>query len=83
MNKITVKIDGMACGMCEAHICDTIRRAFPNAKKVSASRKSGEATFLYDGAVDGEALKRAINDIGYTLVSVMTESDQKHGFFRS
>ena len=46
MNKITVKIDGMMCGMCEAHICDTIRRAFPDAKKVSASRKSGEATFF-------------------------------------
>ena len=62
MNKMTVKIDGMTCGMCEAHICDTIRRAFPDAKKVSASRKSGEATFLSDGAVDEEALKKAITD---------------------
>ena len=50
MKKITVKIDGMMCGMCEAHICDTIRRAFPDAKKVKASRAQKEATFLIDGS---------------------------------
>ena len=81
MNKITVKIDGMMCGMCEAHICDTIRRAFPDVKKVSASRKSGEATFLSDGAVDEEALKKAITDTGYTFVSVSSEEYKKHGLF--
>ena len=81
MNKITVKIDGMMCGMCEAHICDTIRRAFPGAKKVSASRKSGEATFLSDGAVDEEALKKAIADTGYTFVSLSSEEYKKRGLF--
>ena len=81
MKKITVKIDGMMCGMCEAHICDTIRRAFPDVKKVSASRKSGEATFLSDGAVDEEALKKAITDTGYTFVSVSSEEYKKRGLF--
>ena len=81
MNKIMVKIDGMMCGMCEAHICDTIRRAFPDAKKVSASRKSGEATFLSDGAVDEEALKKAIADTGYTFVSLSSEEYKKRGLF--
>lgn len=81
MNKITVKIDGMMCGMCEAHICDTIRRAFPGAKKVSASRKSGEATFLSDGVPDGESLKKAITDTGYTFVSVSSEEYKKRGLF--
>ena len=77
MNKITVKVDGMACGMCEAHICDTIRRALPGAKKVSASRKRGEATFLCDGAVDAEALKDAISETGYVFVSVTEEPFEK------
>ncbi|MBR6051218.1 MAG: heavy-metal-associated domain-containing protein [Clostridia bacterium] len=81
MKEITVKIDGMMCGMCEAHICDTIRRAFPDAKKVSASRKSGEATFLYDGVPDEEALKKAITDTGYTFVSVSSEEYKKRGLF--
>ena len=81
MKKITVKIDGMMCGMCEAHSCDTIRRAIPDAKKVSASRKSGEATFLSDGALDEAVLKKAIADTGYTFVSVSTEEYKKRGLF--
>lgn len=28
MFKITVGIEGMACGMCEAHINDAVRKAF-------------------------------------------------------
>ena len=27
MIKTTLKIEGMMCSMCEAHICDTIRKA--------------------------------------------------------
>ena len=81
MKKITVKIDEMMCGMCEAHICDTIRRAFPAAKKVSASRKSGEATFLSDDAVDEETIKKVIAETGYTFVSVSSEEYKKRGLF--
>jgi len=81
MKKITVIIDGMMCGMCEAHICDTIRKAIPDAKKVSASRKSGEATFLSESSIDGEALKNAIADTGYTFVSVSSEEYKKRGLF--
>ncbi len=81
MNKITVKIDGMMCGMCEAHICDTIRRAFPDGKKVSASRKKGEATFLLDAEIDEKAIEKAIADTGYTFVSVSSEEYRKCGLF--
>lgn len=28
MEKITVKIDGMMCGMCESHMNDTFRQNF-------------------------------------------------------
>ena len=81
MNKITVKIDGMMCGMCEAHICDMLRNTFPEAKKVSASRKNGEATFLYEKTVDENLLKKAVNDTGYTFVSVSAEEYKKRGLF--
>ena len=44
MIKTTLKIDGMMCGMCEAHIKDTIRKAVPDADKVTAdSGLTGEA----------------------------------------
>ena len=29
MVKTTLKIDGMMCGMCESHVNDAIRNAFP------------------------------------------------------
>ena len=81
MNKVTLKIDGMMCGMCEAHICDTIRRVFPDAKKVRASRKNGEATFLSRGGINTETLKSAVEETGYTLVSVCAEPYKKRGLF--
>ena len=81
MNKVTVKIEGMMCGMCEAHICDTIRKAFPEAKKVKASKALKEATFLFEGTVDMEKLKKAITDTGYTFISAGSEPYKKRGLF--
>ena len=81
MIKTTVKIDGMMCGMCEAHICDTIRKAFPDVKKVSASRKAGEATFLTENDVDAQTLEAAIEKTGYQFISCSSELYKKHGLF--
>ena len=36
MNKYVLGIDGMSCGMCEAHVQDVIRRNI-DVKKVKAS----------------------------------------------
>ena len=41
MVKITVGIDSMACGMCEAHINEAVRNAFP-VKKVTSSHTKKE-----------------------------------------
>ena len=81
MNRIELKIDGMACPMCEAHIKDTIRKAVPNAKKVNASYKKGEADFLTEDAVDTEALRAAINQTGYTCLTAETKPYVKKGLF--
>jgi len=77
MNKVTLKIDGMMCGMCEAHINDVIRKNMPDAKKVSSSFKKGESTFLYEGTVDEEKLKEAIRETGYELKEISSEPYQK------
>ena len=45
MIQITMKIDGMQCGMCESHINDSIRRVFP-VKKVTSSHTKGETVIL-------------------------------------
>ncbi|MBR6029502.1 MAG: cation transporter [Clostridia bacterium] len=81
MMKTVLKIEGMMCGMCEAHICDAIRRAVPSAKKVTASRGKGEASFLTEEAVDAEALKAAIGATGYSCLSVESAPYRKRGLF--
>ena len=81
MIKTILKIDGMACGMCEAHICDALRKAVPSAKKVEASRSKKEATFLTEEAVDPAVLKAAIDATGYTFVSAGSCPYEKKALF--
>ena len=81
MYRTTVKIEGMMCPMCEAHICDAIRNAVPAAKKVSASRSKKEASFLTAEAVDAARLKAAIDATGYTCLGVESAPYKKRGWF--
>lgn len=81
MIKTTMKIDGMMCGMCEAHICDAIRKAVPEAKKVAASRRRKEASFLTEKAVDNDILKAAIDATGYACLGIESAPYEKKGLF--
>ncbi len=81
MFKTTLKIEGMMCGMCEAHICDAIRKTIPSARKVSASQKKKEASFLSEKPVDEKRLKAAIDATGYTCLAVESGIYEKKGFF--
>ena len=44
MIRTVIGVDGMMCPMCESHIADELRKAFPDAKKVSANRKNARLT---------------------------------------
>lgn len=81
MNKVVLRIDGMSCGMCEAHICDTIRKVVPSAKKVAASRGKKEASFLTEEEISADLLQTAINETGYTCLSVESAPYEKKGLF--
>ncbi len=80
MIQTTVGIDGMQCGMCEAHVNDMIRAAFP-VKKVSTSHKKGQAVILSEEEIPEEALKEAVKKIGYEVTSVSSAPYQKKGLF--
>ena len=80
MVKTTIKIDGMMCGMCEAHVCDIIRRNF-NIKKVSASHVKNQAVVISNEAIDEEFIKKVIGDTGYKVLDVDSEPYEKKGFF--
>ena len=71
----------MMCPMCEAHICNTIRKAIPSAKKVSASRTKGEASFLSEASIDEGLLIDAIATTGYSCLDVESAPNEKKGLF--
>ena len=81
MIKTTVKIDGMMCGMCEAHMCDAIRNNIPGATKVTASHKDGTASFVTDAAPEETTVKEIVEDTGYTYISSSSEEYVKKGLF--
>ena len=80
MVKTTLKIDGMMCGMCEAHVNDAIRKAFP-VKKVTSSAKNGETVVISEEPLDISMLDKEIKGIGYTLLSHESEPYEKKGLF--
>ena len=80
MIQITVKIEGMACGMCESHINDAVRRVFP-VKKVTSSYKKGETVILAETQLSEEQLRAAIEPTGYRVLSVVSEPYEKKGLF--
>ena len=80
MNKITVKIDGMMCGMCESHVNDAIRQAFP-VKKVTSSHTKGETVILTEEPIDEADLLAAIDATGYRVLSMENEPYEKKGLF--
>jgi copper chaperone CopZ len=80
MLKLTVKIDGMMCGMCEAHVNEAVRNAF-EVKKVTSSHAKSETVILTENEIDEEKLKEVIQETGYQFVSVQKEPYEKKGFF--
>ena len=81
MVKTVLKIDGMMCGMCEAHMNDLIRKNF-KVKKVTSSAKDGETVIISDAELDIPWAKKQIKDIGYELVDYTSEPYEKKGLVR-
>lgn len=79
MVKITLDVDGMACGMCESHVNNAIRQAFP-VKKVTSSHSKKMTEILSDTPLDEEKLKVAVEATGYQVRGVRTEPYEKKGF---
>ncbi|MDO4554358.1 MAG: heavy metal-associated domain-containing protein [Lachnospiraceae bacterium] len=83
MYKTIMKIDGMMCGMCEAHMNDLIRQNY-NVKKVTSSAKKGESIVLSEEEINVDEAGKLIEEIGYKLLSaeqVLIENERKKGFF--
>ena len=69
MIEITVKIDGMMCGMCEAHVNDTIRKNF-EVKKVTSSHSKKQSVIIAENDIDEQILREVIANDGYQVTAV-------------
>ena len=80
MVEITVGIEGMACGMCEAHINEAVRNAF-NVKKVSSSHTKKRTVIIAEQDIPEKKLKDVVAKAGYNAVSVNSKPYEKKRLF--
>ncbi len=73
MFRTTVKVDGMMCGMCEAHVNDAVRKVM-KVKKVKSSHKRGETVIMTETEPDMQAIRDAIGATGYAVTDIESES---------
>ena len=76
MIKTTVKVSGMACTMCEAHINEAIRAPF-SVKKVKSNHSKGETIILSEEPLDEAAIRRTIEATGYTIGEITSQPVEK------
>lgn len=80
MFKTAIKIDGMMCSMCEAHVNDAIRKRL-DVKKVRSSHKTGETVVISEKEFNRTLIEFALKDSGYKVLDVKSEPYQKKGLF--
>lgn len=80
MKQIILGIDGMMCGMCEAHVNDCVRNHF-KVKKVTSSKAKKQTVILAEEVIPEADLRAAIDPTGYTVTSYTVEDAKKKGLF--
>ncbi|MBR3231849.1 MAG: heavy-metal-associated domain-containing protein, partial [Lachnospiraceae bacterium] len=68
MTRTIIGVDGMMCSMCEAHINEAVRKAVPEAKKITSNRGKKQTEIISEEPVDTEKIKAAIEATGYTYL---------------
>ena len=78
MIRITVKVDGMMCGMCEAHVNDAVRKHL-TVKKVASNHKKKETVILAEQDIPDDRIEAVIRDSGYTPLGLSREEEKPRG----
>ena len=80
MIEITVKVDGMKCPMCEAHVNEAVKNAF-NVSRVASSHDSGETVITASSDIKDEYITEIIENEGFKVISVSRKECEKKCFF--
>lgn len=80
MYETVVKLEGMMCSMCEAHINQAVRDALP-VKKVTSSHKKGQTVIASEQPLDESLVRSTIDATGYRVLDVSEQQAKKKGLF--
>ncbi len=72
MVKVTVNVEGMMCGHCEAHVNKAIQAAF-GAEDVVSSHENGTTVFSVPEKVDEAKVEEVIREAGYEFKGITQE----------
>lgn len=74
MVKMTVQVEGMMCGHCEAHVNQAIKNAF-QVEEVTSSHENNTTVILCDHAIDEEEIRKVIKEAGYEMTGMTVTAD--------
>lgn len=76
MVKITMKVEGMMCAHCEAHMNDAIKAAF-DVKKVTSSHSEKKTEIIAKEAISEDEILKAVKETGYVVSDIKCEEYKK------
>lgn len=76
---ITAEVTGMACGMCELHVCQALENTFRPAR-VRALRKQNQVVIETSVDLPDEDIRKVIEDLGYTVGTISRSEQNKQSF---
>ena len=80
MTKIILTVDGMMCGMCEAHINELVRKNF-NIKKVNSNHSKNQTEIIVENDILDEEILKVFEPTGYKITEIKREEYKKKGIF--
>ena len=80
MIKVVMKIDGMHCGMCEAHVNDVVRKV-EGVFKVTSSHSKGRVEIIAEDGADIGRMAGNIEAQGYRVLDCQSGPYEKKGLF--
>lgn len=84
MIRTQLEVHDMACPMCEAHVVEAVRDAFPNVKfsDIRASHRKSRLECVTECPLDAHRLRQAVSDTGYGVGTLSFEEIQPSCFSR-
>jgi copper chaperone len=65
-DKTTIPVEGMTCGHCEMAVVKAVK-TLPGVKEATASRDNNHVTITHEGDLDIQAVRKAIEETGYSV----------------